>query len=344
MRGAFNVRLPVKCIRCRTRDIDYKGRPPTNQGNGDRLGLEAGGCRLEAGSCRPRPAAPCAPGGPHAEDRRRSPGQDRDLGSRVQGARVSRDCRAASFRREEVHILRGAERMEAGASARARAARGGEMDRNRSRGIRTRESPPAVINIPASLVMLFLIHHREDRGHRERNVRCCAAQYRLRWSVSVFFSVPVWFLFRQMTPVRVPEHGDETLHGYERSNHSNRSRFPHRVHAGGRASSPRKHTTETPRAQRRTERDRIAMGLRPRPVSRFRLCALGASVVSSPSDAACLCIRARRENRERLPITETRRGWRRVQREHRNGHRATQRLTAGEAPPPGAAFRSSCPT
>ena len=39
------------------------------------------------------------------------------------------------------------------------------------RASRTRESPPSVHHIPASFVVLFLMHHREDRGHRERNVR-----------------------------------------------------------------------------------------------------------------------------------------------------------------------------
>jgi len=71
-----------------------------------------------------------------------------------------------------------------------------------------------VNHIPASFVVLFLIHHREDRGHRERNVRRYMAP---RWSLSVVFSVlsvPLWFLLRQTTPACAPEHGEKTVNGY----------------------------------------------------------------------------------------------------------------------------------
>jgi hypothetical protein len=85
------------------------------------------------------------------------------------------------------------------------------------RASRTRESLPSVDHLPACLVMLFLIHHREDRGHRERNVRRYVVPCQVRRPFSVLFSVlsaSLWFLFRQMTPVCPFEHGERTVNGY----------------------------------------------------------------------------------------------------------------------------------
>jgi len=52
-----------------------------------------------------------------------------------------------------------------------------------------------------SKTLIFLIHHRENRGHRERNVRRCVAPPEVQRSLSVLFSVlsvPLWFLLREM--------------------------------------------------------------------------------------------------------------------------------------------------